>query len=321
MTLAVTELDFNADGWSDLVVANDTQRDLLYENQRDGTFKEKGVISGIAFDENGRTRAGMGLDVGDVDNSGQESIFVASFSKEMIGVFRHMGNGLFIDRAAISRIGQSSILTLTFGLLLIDIELDGDLDLFLANGHITEEIERLEDGITYRQRAQLFINEGDGHFDEMEEHHGVSFEIPMVARGTAYSDYDRDGDLDVLITENGGPVHLWRNELVSGRFLRVQLEGHKSNFDGIGTRLVAYVGGQRLSRRIRMGSSYLSQSEKVATFGLGSATQVDSLSVFWPSGKIDRFDSIGANKELRILENTGSFVEMPLSLYTAGSSE
>ena len=314
MTLAVAELDFNTDGWSDLVVANDTQRDLLYENQHDGTFKEKGVISGIAFDENGRTRAGMGLDVGDVDNTGQESIFVASFSKEMIGIFRHIGSGLFVDRAAISRVGQSSILTLTFGLFLFDIELDGDLDLLLANGHITEEIEHLEDGITYRQPVQLFLNEGDGHFDEVKEHTGDALDQRLVARGTWYGDYDRDGDLDVLISENGGPVHLWRNDLQHGRFLRVQLDGYQSNFDGIGAQIVAYVGNQRMSRRIRTGSSYLSQSEKIATFGLGDASFVDSLVVFWPSGKVDRFTSLDADQEVRISENTGTFERKPLSL-------
>ncbi|MFQ5571580.1 MAG: CRTAC1 family protein [Rhodothermales bacterium] len=310
-TLGVAEWDYNRDGWPDLVVVNDTQRDLLYENQGDGTFVERGILSGIAFDENGRARAGMGVDVGVVDTTGEASVFVGNFAKEMIGVYRHVGQGLFIDRAAISKIGQPSLLTLSFGLFLFDVNLDGNLDLFVANGHISEEVEQVEEGIRYRQPAQLFLNRGDGTFQHGPQE-GVWSE-PMVARGAAYADYDRDGDLDILIMENGGTAHLWRNDLEDGRFLRVRLQGRQSNPDGIGARIVAVVGDQRFERRARTGSSYLSQSEIIATFGLGDAERVDSVVVYWPGGQVDRFSGLAANQQLLIEEGTGRWVQEPLN--------
>jgi hypothetical protein len=306
-TLAVAELDFNRDGWPDVFVANDTQRDLLYENQGDGTFVEKGIVSGIAFDENGEARAGMGVDTGDVENQGQVSIFVAHFSKEMIGVYRHTGNGLFMDRAAVSKIGRPSLLRLTFGLFLFDAELDGDLDLFAANGHLNPEIEMMEDGILYRQQAQLFLNKGNGTFAPYTPSVDDAFQAALIARGAAYADIDRDGDLDVLVTENAGPVRLWRNETNTGSFLRVRLEGQQSNRDGLGASLIAVVGEERMERRIHTGSSYLSQSETIATFGLGAATQVDSLLVSWPSGHVDRIIEVHAGQQIRVVEGQNTF--------------
>lgn len=302
--LGVAELDFNDDGWPDLVVANDMNRDLLYENNGDGTFTEKGLISGIAFSESGVARAGMGIDVGDVDGSGQSSIFVGNFSQQMTGVYRHVGGGLFTDRAAVSRIGQPSMLMLTFGLFLFDVDLDLDLDLFAANGHIWENVQTQHDGITYQQRPQLFINQGGGTFEEMHPAGGVLAQ-PMVARGAAYADVDGDGDQDVLVTENGGAAHLWRNDLKDGRFLRVRLEGRASNRDGLGSRVVAVVGDERMERRVRTGSSYLSQSEKTVTFGLGGAREVDTLRIEWPSGTVDELVEVAAGQEVRIVEGRG----------------
>ena len=311
-TLAVAETDFNRDGWPDLVVVNDTQRDLLFQNQGEGIFAEVGLLSGMAFDENGRARAGMGVDVGVVDSTGQETMFVGNFSKEMVGVYRHVGGGLFVDRAAVSKIGQPTLLTLTFGLFLFDVDLDGDLDLFLANGHIAEEIDQVEDGITFRQPAQLFLNRGDGLFDEVRHDTGP-LTLPMVARGAAYADYDRDGDLDVLVTENGGPTHLWRNDRSAASFLRVRLEGRQSNRDGLGARIVAVVGDRRLERRVRTGSSYLSQSETTVTFGLGRAARVDSLLVYWPSGSVERFVDIEGNREIHVVEGAGQVETVTLA--------
>ncbi len=301
--LGVAEADFNRDGRPDLVVVNDTQRDLLFENRGDGTFREIGLISGMALDENGRARAGMGVDAGVVDGSGEPSIFVGNFAKEMVGVYRYTGLDGFNDRAAVSRIGQHTLQTLTFGLFLFDVDLDGDLDLFAANGHISEEIEQVEDGIAFQQPAQLFLNRGDGIFDVARDEGPLA--LPLVARGAAYADYDRDGDLDILITENGGPVHLWRNDLAEAAFLRVHLEGRQSNRDAFGSRIVAVVGGRRMERRIRSGSSYLSQSEKAATFGLGAATRVDSLLIYWPAGRVDHFTGLEANQTIRIVEGAG----------------
>ncbi|CAN0587265.1 unnamed protein product, partial [Laminaria digitata] len=206
------------------VVTNDAEPDLLYKNNGDGTFIEIGQRSGIALGETGNARAGMGIDMGVVDNGGQESIFVGNFSSEMIGVYKYTGNDLFDDRAAASKIGQPSFLTLTFGLFLFDVEYDGDLDLLAANGHVWA-IRPTLDGSTYRQQAQLFVNQSDGVFTEATSIPGGAFDQQMVARGASYGDFDRDGDVDILITENGGPAHLWRNELTNANYLRVRLQG------------------------------------------------------------------------------------------------
>ena len=283
-TLAATSMDYNRDGWPDLIVANDTQRDLLFENQGDGTFIEKGIASGIAFDENGRARAGMGIDVGVVDQTGEETVFIGHFSGEMVGVYRHAGNGIFTERAAVSQIGRPSLRTLTFGLLLADFDLDTDLDLLTANGHIIEDIGEVEEGVTFRQRAQLYVNIGDGRFSESEPT-GVLSEF-MLARGVAWADYDRDGDPDLLVTENGGPVHLWRNDTPTGNSLTVELVGSRSNRDAIGSRIRVKVNGQWQERYVRTGTSYLSQSQRWPLFGLGTIDSVDSLEIRWPSGAL-----------------------------------
>ncbi len=302
-TLGVAELDYNDDGWPDLAVANDTDPDQLFQNDGDGTFSEVGVVSGMAFDERGRARAGMGIDAGVVDETGRETIFVGNFSNQMIGVYRYAGNGLFEDRAAASQIGRTSLLTLTFGLVLFDADLDGDLDLYAANGHVQPYIEQVKDNVTFRQPSHLFLNLGDGTFEDAAPRVGGALADSLVGRGAAYADFDNDGDLDLLVTENAGPAHLLRNDLNEGvHYLRVEVQGRQSNRDGIGTRLVAVVGTQRQVRRIRTGSSFLSQSEKVATFGLKGADRVDSLLVYWPGGLVDRFADVAADQTVVLVE-------------------
>ncbi len=301
-TLGVTELDVNQDGWSDLVVANDTQRNLLYVNNGDGTFEEQGLVAGIAFDENGVARAGMGIDSGDIENNGQDWVFIGTFAHEMIGVFKATPNGFFLDRSAASLIGRQSLQTLNFGLFLYDAEYDGDLDMLVANGHIYPAIEKVENAITYRQPTQLFINEGDGTFtDVMPEIQGV-WAKPLVARGAIFGDYDRDGDVDVLLTENGGPIHLWKNNTVQGNYLRVRLQGTESNADGLGARIVAYAGELTMQRRVRTGGTYMSQSELTASFGVAAYEQVDSLVVYWPSGIEQKRYELPVNDEILVVE-------------------
>ncbi len=298
-TLGMAEIDVNGDGWSDLFVANDTQRDLFYLNNGDGTFKEQGALSGMAYDENGKARAGMGIDVGVVDETGEPTLFVGNFSKEMIGVFRHIGNGLFVDRAAASQIGRPSLLTLTFGLFLFDADLDGDFDLYAANGHVQPEIDETQEGIDYAESAHLFLNQRDGLFEDVA---AGDLAKPIVGRGAAYADYDRDGDLDILVTENSGPVHLYRNDLDTGRSVRVHLEGTASNRDGLSARVMGYVAGKPLTRYVRTGSSFLAVSEKEVTFGLGQAPYLDSLVVYWPSGAVNRHGAQEAGFQLTLTE-------------------
>ena len=301
-TLGAVEFDYNHDGWSDLVVANDTQRDLLYENNGDGTFTEKGVMSGMAYDENGRALAGMGIDTGVVDRTGEETIFVGNFSKQTISAFRHSSNGLFFNRSAISGISRQSLMTLTFGLFLFDVDLDGDLDLFAANGHVQEEIEQGQAGVTYREPSHLFLNDGDGNFEDVSPLLGGPLQMPVLGRGSAYADYDRDGDVDILVMDNSGPVYLWRNDMQrETHYLRIRIRGKDKNRDGFGTRVVAVVGNKTMVRRVRSGASFLSNSERTLTFGLSDAMQVDSLQIYWPDGQVDKFHNVQADRELEIV--------------------
>ncbi len=315
-SLAVAEWDFNEDGWSDLVVVNDGQPDLLYLSDGDGTFTEAGVRSGIAYGEHGEARAGMGVDVGVVDTTGLPSIFVGNFSSEMIGVYRQMESGWFVDRAAASRIGRPSLRTLAFGVLLFDADLDADLDLYVANGHVY--LDPL-DGSAYRQPPHLFVNHGDGTFTDMADSIGGVFQRPMVARAVAQADYDRDGDVDLLVTENNGAAHLMRNDSRGGGVLRVRLEGRVGNRDALGAQVTAITATARQKRRVRTGSGYLSQSEKVLTFGLGATPRVDTLIVRWPNGHTERYADVPSGYEVHLVEGAGIVARtaLPLSAATA----
>ena len=300
--LGVVALDYNDDGWVDVAIANDTDPDMLYRNEGNGVFTESGVTSGMAFDERGRARAGMGIDVGVVDDTGEESIFVGNFSNQMIGVYRHLNDGVFLDRAATSQVGRTSMLTLTFGLFLFDVDLDGDLDLFAANGHVQPYIEMVKDNVTYRQPSHLFINDGLGQFEDQAPIIGGVLADSLVSRAAAFADYDNDGDLDVLVTENGGPAHLWRNETTGANYVQVSLEGENSNRDGVGSKISLHAGETVQVRRVRTGSSFLSQSELRVTFGLGIKTSVDSVVVDWPSGFRSAVTDVEVNTHLVIAE-------------------
>ena len=275
-------------------------------NDGNGAFTEQGVRSGIAYGEHGEARAGMGVDVGIVDTTGMPSVFVGNFSSEMIGVYRRTASGWFMDRAAASRIGQSSLTTLAFGVLLFDAELDGDLDLYVANGHVY--LDPI-DGSAYRQPPHLFVNGGEGTYVDLADSVGGVFTEAMVARAVAKADYDRDGDVDLLVTENNGPARLLRNDSSGGNVLRVRLAGRpgsgRGNLDALGAQATVTAGGVRQVRRVRTGSGYLSQSEKTLTFGLGSADRVDTLTVRWPDGRLERHVGLPAGYEVHVIDGQG----------------
>ncbi len=304
-SLGVVLMDYNNDGWLDLAVANDGERDLLYKNNEGGIFDEIGTELGMAYGENGEARAGMGIDAGVVDSSGNTTIFIGNFSNEMVGVYNYSGKGWFNDRSALSKIGRASFLSLTFGLMLFDVDMDSDLDLFIGNGHVYPERTKNQDGISYKQASQLFLNNGNGVFAIANEKVSGVLNNKMVVRGVALGDYDKDGDIDLLLTENNGPAHLWRNDTEIKNYLRVNLVGVDSNKDAIGSKVLLYVGGYKMERLIRTGSSYLSQSELTATFGLGEHQKIDSLLVYWPSGNKEMYFDIEINKEILIKENFG----------------
>ena len=303
--LGAVMLDFNDDGWMDLFVANDTQPDQLFENRGDGTFEDIGVLAGVAFSDAGVARAGMGVDAADYDRSGRADLVIGHFSTEMMALYHNEGNGLFIDEGPRSAIGRSTLLTLTFGCFFFDFDLDGWPDIFAANGHVADDVERVQARITYAQPPQLFRNLGGGRFEEVTAP-DTALGAPQVGRGAAYADYDGDGDLDVLVTANGGAPRLLRNDGGNdNHVLRIRTMGTTSNRDGIGARIDVTAGGATRWQVVRTGSSYLSQSELPVTFGLGGGTRVDALQVTWPSGRVDRIGAVPADRTITVEEGAG----------------
>jgi hypothetical protein len=312
--LGVAMLDVDGDNWMDLFVTNDTQPDQLFRNRGDGTFEDIGVLAGVAFSDSGVARAGMGVDAIDYDGSGRPGLIVGNFSTEMMALFHNEGNGLFIDEGPRSEIGRATLLTLTFGCFFFDFDLDGWPDIFAANGHVADDVERVQSRVTYAQRPQLFHNLGQGRFEEIVPTDDSALATPMVGRGAAYADVDNDGDLDVLVTANAGPARLLRNDGGNAnQVLRVRAIGTTSNRDGIGAKVEVTAGGDTHWQVVKTGSSYLSQSELPLTFGLGAATTVATVRVTWPSGQVDQLDAIDANQTISIAEGDGLVDAVPVS--------
>jgi hypothetical protein len=310
-SLGVAILDYNNDGWPDILLANDTQPNKLYLNKHDGTFEERGVSAGIAFSEDGVARAGMGVDAGDYDRSGHPSIIITNFANQMLSLYHNEGNGLFVDEAPRSEVGRATLVTLGFGCFFFDYDNDGWPDILVADGHIENEIEKVQKRVSYAEPPHLFRNLGGGKFQEVTQSIGPAFASPKVARGTAYADIDNDGALDVLMTTNGGRAYLFHNEGGTNHSLRVKLVGMKSNRDGIGAVVRVITGKDQQWQMLRSGSSYLSQSELVLTFGLGAQTKADSLEVQWPSGQVDKLTDIGAGQTVTIAEAKGVIASKP----------
>jgi enediyne biosynthesis protein E4 len=302
--LGITILDFDGDGWPDVLIANDTQPNKLYRNMGNGTFTEKAVQAGVAFSEDGVARAGMGVDAADYDRSGRQSIVISNFANQMMSLYHNEGNGLFVDEAARAEVGRASLLTLGFSCFFFDYDLDGWQDIFVANGHIEEDVERVQKRIKYRQPPHLFRNLGNGKFAEVSEQMGTSFYAPRVARGAAYADFDNDGDLDLLVMTNAGPAFLFRNDGTTSNSLRIQLHGTKSNRDGLGATVRVTSGGGKQAQMLKSGG-YLSSSELVLTFGLGADGKAATVEVTWPSGKVDRLANVEAGQTIVVEEGKG----------------
>src|SRR6185436_20079800 len=305
-SLGVTVFDYNSDGWPDIFVANDTQPNKLYRNNKNGTFTEEGMSAGVAFGEDGVARGAMGADSGDYERSGRQHLLVGNFSNQMLGLYHNEGTGLFVDEAPSSTVGRASLLTLAFGVFFFDYDLDGYPDIFAANGHIEEEIGRVQPKVQYKEPPLLFRNLGQRRFDNVTSAMGAALNRPIVARGAAYADFDRDGDLDLLISTNHGPAYLYRNDGGNrNHWLSVKLVGSQSNRDGIGAVVrIESASGKQWSA-VHSGGSYCSQSDLALTFGLGKDPAVTTLEIEWPSGAKQRFTNIAAERFLTIDESKG----------------
>ncbi|HEY2973165.1 MAG TPA: CRTAC1 family protein [Pyrinomonadaceae bacterium] len=308
-SLGVALLDYNSDGWLDLFIANDTEPNKLYKNNGNGTFTDEAVAAGVAFSEAGTARAGMGVDAGDYEGSGRPGIVLGNFTNESMALYRNDGSGLFTDEAPNSGIGKMSAQSLTFAVFFFDYDLDGLLDVFAANGHVSDDISVVQPNVKYAQPPHLFHNKGKKKFEEMTGKLGRALQRAIVGRGAAYGDFDNDGDLDLLITSNNGPARLLRNDNANQNdLLRVKTVGTRSNRDGIGARITLKTPkGMKLFNMVKTGSSYCSQSELPVVFGLGAPEdgRMLSLEIAWPSGGRDTITDLKPNQSITVLEGKG----------------
>jgi len=311
-SLGITVFDYNLDGWPDLFVANDTQPNKLYRNNQNGTFSDVGTLAGVAYSEDGVARGAMGVDTADYDRSGRPHLLVGNFSNQMLGLYYNEGNGLFVDEAPKSTVGRASLLSLAFGVFFFDYDLDGYPDILAANGHIEEEIGRVQPKVQFKEAPLLFRNQGQKKFENASDAVGAQFARPIVARGAAYADYDKDGDLDVLLTTNHGPAYLYRNDGGNrNNFVSIRTRGVKSNRDGIGAVVRIQSAGGRQWSVVRSGSSYASQSDLAVTFGLGKDAIVTTVDVEWPSGIKDHIVNSKANQFITVEEGKGVVAQTP----------
>ncbi len=310
--MGIAVLDANQDGWPDFVLTSDTQPDKLYINNKNGTFSERGVLSGIAYSEDGLARAGMGVDADDYDRSGHPGVLITNFSNQMVSLYKNDGNGMFTNVSPQTVIGRDTLQTLGFGCFFFDYDLDGWDDIFVADGHLDPDVERIQQRVRYAEPPHLFRNLGNGRFEDVTAQMGQPFNLPRVARGAAYGDINNDGAPDILFSTNTGPPVLFRNDGTANHALRIKLLGTRSNRDGIGAVVTLQTANGTQQRMLRSGSSYLSASELVLTFGLGSGALANSIEVHWPSGAVDRLSNVRADQIITVREGSGVVQALPL---------
>jgi hypothetical protein len=304
--LGVLTGDFENRGWPDIYVACDSTPSLFFRNNGNGTFVERGVEAGIAYDEDGREQAGMGVAAGDYDADGWLDIFKTNFEDDVPDLYHNEGDGTFTFRTFDAKLGFN-LKYLGWGGGFFDYDNDGWPDIFIANGHVYPELENHHHSESpYRQRNLLYHNSGNGQFEDVTPMAGPGFDLRRSGRGVAFGDLDNDGRIDILINNQNDPPTLLRNESESpNHWISVRTVGTKSNRDGIGSRVALVAGGRRQIQEVRSGGSYLSQNDLRVHFGLGSATKIDRIEVRWPSGTVDQMENVSADRFLTIEEGRG----------------
>ena len=300
--LGVVFGDIDLDGDPDLYLANDKTLNFLYLNKGGGYFDETGLLAGVAYNEDGDVEAGMGVHLADYDGDMLPDLLVTNFQWETNTLYRNVGGAPFLDETFNAGFGKSSIPYLSWGTQFFDVDNDGDRDAFIASGHLESDVEIYEN-TTFAQRNQLFLNDGSGRFEEIIPIQGSALDERQVSRGAAFGDYDDDGDIDILVANVSERPQLLRNDTVgAGHWLRLRLEGTRSNRSAIGARVTLKAGSQQASAEVATGGSYLSQSDLRLHFGLGSATVVDSVSVSWPSGVVQVLTHVAVDQQHVIRE-------------------
>jgi len=318
--LGVVIADYDNDGWPDVFVANDEMPNFLFHNSGHMRFTETGLASGIAVGADGKARAGMGIDAGDYDGDGRLDLVITNLDFEMHSLHRGLERGLFGYTTMESGIGFPTLPFVGFGVAFLDFDNDTQLDIAVANGNILDNAAQLRAGATYMQRKLLFRNLGNRRFAEVGRMAGPAFSTERVSRGLAVADIDNDGDLDLLVTNNGQDAELLRNDrnnLPGGgnraNALLVRLRGAGANTDAIGARIRLSVGSRTQIRDVKAGSSYMSQNDLRAHFGLGTAARADRVEVVWPSGRMESVANISANQIVTIAEGQGIVARQPFS--------
>ncbi|MFZ4783262.1 MAG: CRTAC1 family protein [Armatimonadaceae bacterium] len=298
--------DYNGDNWIDIAVSNDTWANFLFINEGGKKFVERGVETGIAFAENGRAKAGMGIDAADYKNDGNFSLVIGNFAEEGLSLFDPMegGAGMFENNAQSRGLVSASLLNVTFATFFFDYDLDGWQDLYATNGHVDDIVSTYQSNLTFKQAPLLFHNEKGKKFNDVSKAAGMNYQI--VGRGAAYGDIDSDGDLDIGVVDNNGKFLLLRNDGGNNNsWIKLRLVGEKTNRNAIGARVIVKAGGIQQQQYVRSGGSFLSESERTLTFGLGGSTKVDSIEVIWPGGTSQVLPATDARSTYLITEGKG----------------
>jgi hypothetical protein len=309
--LGVVVADFDNDGWPDIYVANDSQPSLLYRNQKNGTFEEIGIESGVALSADGKPQAGMGVSVADYDGDGNFDIVKTNFAGDTHSLYRNLGNNQFEDATFAGGLGLNTRF-LGWGCGFFDMDNDSWPDILVCNGHVYPEVEQLTTEAGYPQTKLLYRNLGNGNFEDVTQRGGPGITVPNASRGSAFGDFDNDGDVDVIVnTVNGFPQLLRNDSKLQNNWIKVRTLGVKSNRSGIGARIkvTSSIKGQPKPRaqidEVRSGSGYISQGDLRVHFGLGKSERADVIEVRWPSGLVDTVKDIPANRLVYIKEGSG----------------